>query len=119
MPFLAVRARFMGRIAPPLDRSPLQAIQELWGGELPPFDAREDMNCLLDALTTGLWNRLTAHQTDSNPFKLAVIHRKQDCWSCCRNEHLRNAIRPACRFAEGRQVSGKAVSQPFSETIHN
>jgi hypothetical protein len=38
-PFHAVRTRFMGSIASALlDRSPLNVIHEIWGGELPPFD---------------------------------------------------------------------------------
>ena len=70
-PFHAVRARFMGSIASPLrDRSPVHAIQELWGGEFPPVDTIEDLNHLLHVLMAGLWNRLTAHRFASNPFKL-------------------------------------------------
>jgi hypothetical protein len=76
-PFHAVRARFMGSIASPLDRSPVHAIQELWGGELPPFDTMEDLNHPLDVLMAGLWNRLTAHQIDSNPFKLTRLQVEQ------------------------------------------
>jgi hypothetical protein len=73
-PFHAVRTRFMGSIASPLpDRSPVHTIQELWGGELPPFDAIEDLNHLLQVLMDGLWNRLTAHQIASNPFKLTRL----------------------------------------------
>ena len=81
-PFHAVRARFMGSIASPLlDRSPVHAIQELWGGEFPPFDTMEDLNHLLHVLMAGLWNRLTAHQIASNPFKLTglqVKHTRED-----------------------------------------
>lgn len=70
-PFHAVRARFMGSIASPLlGRSPVNVIHEIWGGELPRFDTVEDLNHLLDVLMTGLWNPLTAHQIESNPFKL-------------------------------------------------
>jgi hypothetical protein len=77
-PFHAVRARFMGSIASPLlDRTPVHVIQELWGGELPPFDTMEDLNHLLHVLMAGLWNRLTAHQIDSNPFKLTRLQVKQ------------------------------------------
>jgi hypothetical protein len=51
-----VRARFMGSIASPLlDRTPVHVIQELWGGELPPFDTIEDLNHLLHVLMAGLW----------------------------------------------------------------
>jgi hypothetical protein len=77
-PFHAVRTRFMGSIASPVsDRSPLNTIQELWGGKFPPFDSMEDLNHLLHVLTDGLWNRLTAHQTASNPFKLTRVQVKQ------------------------------------------
>jgi hypothetical protein len=77
-PFHAVRARFMGSIASPLlDRSPVHAIQELWGGDLPPFDTREDLNHLLYILMAGLWNRLTAHQIASKPFRLKGLQVKR------------------------------------------
>ena len=77
-PFHAVRARFMGSIASPLlDRSPVHAIQELWGGKFPPFDTMEDLNHLLHVLMAGLWNRLTAHQILSNPFKLTRLPVRQ------------------------------------------
>ena len=74
IPFHAVRARFMGSIASPLlDRSPVHAIQELWGGEFPPVDTMEDLNHLLHVLMAGLWNSLTAHQIASKPFKLTRL----------------------------------------------
>ena len=77
-PFHAVRARFMGSIVSPVpDRSPVNTIQELWGGKFPSFDRMEDLNHLLHVLTDGLWNRLTAHQTASNPFKLTRVQVKQ------------------------------------------
>ena len=39
VPFHEVRTRFLGNIATPeLSTSPLQMIQDLWGGELPVFD---------------------------------------------------------------------------------
>ena len=77
-PFHAVRTRFMGTIASPLlDRSPLNVIHEIWGGELPPFDTVEGVNNLLDVLMTGLWNPLTAHQIESKPFKLTRFKIKQ------------------------------------------
>ncbi len=72
-PFHAVRTRFMGAIASPEDRSPVRAIEDLWEGKLPPFDAIEDFNHLLDVLVAGVWNRLTAHQVESNPFRLTRL----------------------------------------------
>lgn len=67
----------MGSIASPLlGRSPVQTIQGLWGGDLPPFDTREDLNHLLRVLMDGLWNRLAAHQIVSSPFKLTRLQVK-------------------------------------------
>ena len=40
------------------------------GGELPEFDSIDAANELLNALVAGLWNRLTAHQSSRNPFRL-------------------------------------------------
>ncbi len=73
-PFHAVRTRFMGTIVSPVpDRSPIRAIQELWGGNLPEFDSMDALNQLLQVLVDGLWNRLTAHQTPGNPFRLTPV----------------------------------------------
>jgi len=69
--FHEVRTRFLGNIASPVvDTSPLEAVKQLWGGQLPEFDSTEDVNQLLNALVAGLWNRLTAHQSSRNPFRL-------------------------------------------------
>jgi hypothetical protein len=70
-PFHAVRTRFLGNIASPvMGASPLQTVGQLWGGELPQFDSMEAANELLDVLVAGLWNRLAAHQSSRNPFRL-------------------------------------------------
>src|ERR1700722_5110992 len=77
-PFHAVRTRFMGSIVSPApDRSPVHTIQELWGGKFPPFDSMDDLNHLLHVLMDGLWNRLTAHQTPSSPFRLTRLQVRQ------------------------------------------
>lgn len=70
-PFHAVRTRFLGNIASPvMAASPLRTVKQLWGGELPEFDSVEAANELLNALVAGLWNRLAAHQSSRNPFRL-------------------------------------------------
>ena len=70
-PFHAVRTRFLGNIASPvMGASPLETVKQLWGGELPEFDSMETVNELLNALVAGLWNRLAAHQSSRNPFRL-------------------------------------------------
>src|SRR6516165_9935293 len=71
VPFHEVRTRFLGNIASPnVSASPIKVVQDLWGGELPTFDAIEEANALIGALVMGLWNRLTRHQERSSPFRL-------------------------------------------------
>lgn len=49
--FHAVRTRFLGNIATPrLDASPIQVIQELWGGEFPEFEDTGHANALFQGL---------------------------------------------------------------------
>jgi hypothetical protein len=70
-PFHEVRTRFLGNIASPvMGASPMETIKQLWGGEPPEFDSMDAVNELLNALVAGLWNRLTAHQSSRNPFRL-------------------------------------------------
>ena len=72
VPFHEVRARFLGNIASPnVSASPIKVVQDLWGGELPTFDAIDEANELIGALVMGLWNRLTRHQERSSPFRLS------------------------------------------------
>jgi hypothetical protein len=71
VPFHEIRTRFLGNIASPImSASPIKVVQDLWGGELPTFDAIEEANELIGALVMGLWNRLTRHQERSSPFRL-------------------------------------------------
>ena len=70
-PFHEVRTRFLGNIASPvMGASPKETVKQLWDGELPEFDSMEAVNELLNVLVAGLWNRLTAHQSSRNPFRL-------------------------------------------------
>ena len=68
VPFHEVRARFLGNIARPAGLvSPIGVVQELWGGELPPFNSIDEATELIGALVMGLWNRLTRNQERSSP----------------------------------------------------
>lgn len=70
-PFHEVRTRFLGNIASPvLNTSPIEALKQLWGGELPEFDTQDAVNELFNVLVTGFWNRLTEHQSSRHPFML-------------------------------------------------
>ena len=74
VPFHEVRTRFLGNIATPaMSGSPIKVVQDLWGGELPPFNSIDAANELVGALVMGLWNRLTRHQDRSSPFRLMRI----------------------------------------------
>jgi hypothetical protein len=74
VPFHEVRTRLLGDIASPvMSASPIKVVQDLWGGELPPFDAVEEANELIGALVMGLWNRLTRHQDRASPFRLMRV----------------------------------------------
>ena len=74
VPFHEVRTRLLGNIASPvMSASPIKVVQDLWGGELPPFDTIEDANELIGALVMGLWNRLTRHQDRASPFRLMRV----------------------------------------------
>jgi hypothetical protein len=74
VPFHEVRTRFLGNIASPvMSASPIKVVQDLWGGELPPFDTIDEANELIGALVMGLWNRLTRHQDRKSPFRLLRI----------------------------------------------
>jgi hypothetical protein len=74
VPFHEVRTRLLGNIASPVtSASPIKVVQNLWGGELPPFDTIEEANELIGALVMGLWNRLTRHQGRASPFRLMRV----------------------------------------------
>ena len=73
-PFHEVRTRLLGNIASPvMSASPIKVVQDLWGGELPPFDTIEEANELIGALVMGLWNRLTRYQDRALPFRLMRV----------------------------------------------
>jgi hypothetical protein len=74
VPFHEVRTRFLGNIASPvMSASPTKVVQDLWGGELPPFATVDDANELIGALVMGSWNRLTRHQDRNSPFRLMRV----------------------------------------------
>ena len=70
-PFHVVRALIMGDIATPrLGVSPLGALTQIWGGEMPVFASQEDAEEVTRIVVQGLWNRLADHQNARNPFRL-------------------------------------------------
>lgn len=54
-----VRMRILGHlIAPEPGVSPIDAVQGLWGGELPEVDDIDELNEILDIVMRGIWNPL-------------------------------------------------------------
>ncbi len=94
-PFHAVRTRFLGNIATPrLDASPIQVIQELWGGELPEFEDVGDADALFQGLMS-FWNHLAKHQSRSKPSRLLRLRSKAT------NDDIRELCRTRTEEIEG------------------
>jgi len=69
-----VRQRFLGQIANPrVLISPMQAVQDLWDGNLPEFANEAAAHTLNEGLINSLWNRLTKHQNPRSPFHLTRL----------------------------------------------
>jgi hypothetical protein len=66
-----LRTLLLGNISSPLLQvSPLAAVRQAWGGELPEFGSAEEVEELMQVLVNGMWNRLTLHQNSRTPFRL-------------------------------------------------
>ncbi len=109
-PFHAVRTRFLGNIATSrLDASPIQVIQELWGGELPEFEDTGHANALFQGLMS-FWNHLAKHQSRSKPFRSVRVP----------SEIARDSLLALCRtrteelegFVDGLYGSDETIDLP-------
>ena len=70
-PLHALRTLMLGHIASPRpDVSPMAALAQAWGGELPEFASTEEVEEVMQVIVDGLWNRLSDHQSTRNPFRL-------------------------------------------------
>ncbi len=70
-PLHMLRTLLLGNISSPLLQvSPLAAVRQAWGGELPEFGSAEEVEELMQVLVNGMWNRLTLHQNSRTPFRL-------------------------------------------------
>jgi len=74
LPFHVVRARFFGAIISPSMASPLRALEDLWGGELPIMNSEQELNALLEVLVMGFWNQLSTHQDRNHPFQFVPLN---------------------------------------------
>jgi hypothetical protein len=70
-PLHTVRTLLLGHIASPrLDVSPMAAVAQTFGGELPEFASSDEVEELMRVLVQGLWNQLSEHQSTRHPFRL-------------------------------------------------
>ena len=70
-PLHVLRTLFLGHIASPrLDVSPMAAVADAWGGEMPEFGSSAAFEEVIRVLMHGLWNRLSEHQSTRDPFRL-------------------------------------------------
>lgn len=70
-PLHALRTLVLGHISSPQPSvSPLAALAQAWGGELPEFASADEAEEVMQVLVRGLWNRLSEHQSSRNPFRL-------------------------------------------------
>ena len=113
-PFHAVRTRFLGNIAGPVG-SPVQAIQALWGGELPEFEDEASAQALLSGLLDGLWNRLSVHQSKRHRFHLTRMNSPTDPLTFARYTGVRREELEG--FVDG--LFGDEEAMDLPETAHN
>ena len=70
-PWHVLRTLFLGHIASPrLDVSPMAAVADAWGGEMPEFGSSAEFEEMVRVFIHGLWNRLSEHQSTRDPFRL-------------------------------------------------
>ena len=68
-----VRAAFMGAIASPFVVDPAFELHALWDGEFPEIDSDEAIKEIQDTFLTRLWDALSTHSDQDNPFTLTPI----------------------------------------------
>ncbi len=68
-----VRAAFMGAIASPFVVDPAFELHALWDGEFPEIDSDDAIKEIQDTFLTRLWDALSAHSDQDNPFTLTPI----------------------------------------------
>ena len=52
---------------------PRKVLTQVWDGTLPAFSSMDAINELLEALINGLWNQLTVHQDETQPYRLMLL----------------------------------------------
>lgn len=113
--FHAVRTRFLGHIASPkVSVAPMQAVQDLWHGNMPEFEDEHSATVLIEGLINGLWNRLTKHQSQRHPFHLTRLDPPVDALTMARYTRVRREELGG--FVDGLFGDDEAMDLP--ETAH-
>jgi len=68
-----VRAAFMGAIASPFVVDPMFELHALWDGEFPELDSDEAIKEIHDTFLSRLWDNLSAHIHQEDPFTLSPL----------------------------------------------
>ena len=106
-----VRTRILGGIVclyPMVN--PINVIASLWGGTLPQFDSRHDMDELIGALVVGLWNELSDFQNPKTRFKAERMPVKPTLANLCNFSMIR--AQEIEGFVEGLLNEDNEVSLP-------
>ncbi len=72
-PYHAVCTHFLGAMSGSAPVQPMKVLATIWDGKLPAFPSIEAVNELLEALINGLWNELTVHQDETQPYRLTPM----------------------------------------------
>jgi len=72
-PYHAVCTHFLGAMSGSAPVQPMKVLATIWDGALPAFPSIDAVNELLEALINGLWNELTAHQDETQPYRLTPM----------------------------------------------
>jgi len=72
-PYHAVCTHFLGAMSGSAPVQPMKVLATIWDGALPAFSSIDAVNELLEALINGLWNELTVHQDETQPYRLTPM----------------------------------------------
>lgn len=70
MPYHAVCTHFLGTMSGTAPVQPMKVLARIWDGTLPACASIEAVNEMLGALINELWNELTIHQDEMQPYQL-------------------------------------------------
>ena len=72
-PYHTVCTHFLGAMSGSAPVQPMKVLATIWEGTLPTFASMDAVNELLEALINGLWNELTVHQDETQPYRLTPM----------------------------------------------